>query len=48
MMNAGNYQSPFLLMAGFYIVSIALFWYFFGGKQKLVVPSAELSGQGAD
>jgi MFS family permease len=48
MMNAGNYQSPFLIMAGIYIVSIALFWYFFGQKTQDSIPAAELTGQGTD
>ncbi len=29
MMDAGNFQSPFLLMAGFYSVAAVLFWLFF-------------------
>lgn len=48
MMSTGDYHTPFLIMAGFYIVSIALFWFFFGGKQKFTAPSVELSGQGTD
>lgn len=48
MMNAGNYRSPFIIMAGFYIVSIALFWYFFGRKAHDSIPVVELSEQGAD
>lgn len=48
MMSAGNYQSPFLIMGGFYIVSIALFWYFFGQKSQDSIPAVELTGQGTD
>ena len=47
MMNAGDYRNPFLIMAAIYMVSIALFWMFFG-RQKQYHPELEVAGLGTD
>lgn len=46
LMNSGNFSTPFLLMAACYVLSILLFWTFFGRwKSK---PAYEIAGQGTD
>ncbi|MFQ5857246.1 MAG: MFS transporter [Anaerolineae bacterium] len=41
LMNVGDFRTPFLLMAGFYLAANLLFWIFFAGREKelaLVLP----------
>jgi MFS family permease len=46
-MNAGDYRTPFLIMAALNVCSIALFWTFFG-RQKKTAPAIDIVGQGTD
>lgn len=34
MMSAGDFQTPFLLMATAYLIGTFLFWQFFSGKEQ--------------
>lgn len=34
LMNAGDFRTPFLIMAGCYLVATVLFWQFFAGREK--------------
>lgn len=34
MMDAGDFTSPFVLMAGLYLVAVIVFWRFFGGQES--------------
>ncbi len=38
LMNAGNYQMPFILMAVFYSVAVGVFWVYFGQPAKVAEP----------
>ena len=35
LMDAGNFQQPFLLMAVFYAVAVAVFWVYFGNQRRI-------------
>ncbi len=44
LMDAGNYQAPFMVMAAFLTVSALLFWRFFAGQEKeLALETAQAS-----
>lgn len=34
LMNAGDFRTPFVLMAGCYLIATALFWQFFAGRER--------------
>jgi MFS family permease len=48
LMNTGDFRTPFLLMAAFYLCSVMLFWSFFGRQKQHYVQEVETLGQGAD
>jgi MFS family permease len=47
MMDAGDFRTPFFIMAALNLCSVTLFWMFFG-RQKKAVLDVELVGQGTD
>jgi MFS family permease len=44
LMNSGDFQTPFFLMAGCILVSNLMFWYFFAGPEEVLAPVPALSG----
>jgi hypothetical protein len=50
LMNAGDFRTPFFLLAGFYLVAAVLFWQFFAGREGsgavVVMHGAEAAAAG--
>jgi MFS family permease len=47
MMEAGDFRTPFFLLAGFYLVATLLFWQFFAGREREWGPVRPLEGADA-
>ena len=44
MMSAGDFRTPFLLMAALYLIANLLFWYLFAGNEEKFAPVSTLAG----
>jgi len=47
LMDAGDFRTPFVIMAGCYLAATALFWQFFARQEKQLAPAVPAEAEAA-